>query len=65
LRNKEDDFKFNLVSIYGLAQNDHKENFLSEVVRMCSKETLPIILGGELNIIRGPYQKNNDTAFLI
>ena len=60
MRNNEDDFKFNLVSIYGLAQNEHKENFLYEVVHMCSKETLPIILGGDFNIIHGPDEKNND-----
>ena len=60
LRDKEEDFKFNLVSIYGQAQNEYKDNFLSELVRMCSKETLPIIIGGDFNIIRGPDEKNNN-----
>jgi hypothetical protein len=27
---------------------------------MCSKQTIPIILGGAFNIIRGPWEKNND-----
>jgi endonuclease/exonuclease/phosphatase family metal-dependent hydrolase len=60
LRHKEDDFKFNLISVYGPAQADHKSNFLSEMVRVCLKETLPIIIGGDFNIIRRPDEKNND-----
>jgi hypothetical protein len=60
LRHKEDDFKFNLISVYGLAQADLKSHFLSELVRVCSKETLPLIIGGDLNIIRRPDEKNND-----
>jgi len=32
VRHEEDDFKFNLISIYGPAQNDLKSYFLSEVV---------------------------------
>ena len=55
LRNREDDFEWNLVSVYGPAQQEHKERFLMEVVQMCSKQTLPIILGGDFNIIRGPW----------
>jgi len=31
-----------------------------EVVQMCSKQTLPITLGGDFTIIRGPWEKNND-----
>ena len=60
LRNREDDFKWNLVQVYGPAQQEHKERFLMEVVQMCSKQTLPIILGGDFNIILGPWEKNND-----
>ena len=57
---KADDFKFNLISVYGPAQADQKSNFLSKVVRLCSKETLPIVIGGDLNIIRRPDEKNNN-----
>jgi len=59
LRHKEDDFKFFLLSIYGPAQLEHKSLFLSELVRVCSNETLPIIMGGDFNIIRSPSEKNN------
>ena len=60
LRHKEDDFKFNLISVHGPAQADLKSHFLSELVRVCSKETLPLIIGGDFNIIRRPDEKNND-----
>ena len=60
LRHKEDDFKFNLISVYGPAQVDFKSQFLSELVRVCSKETLHVIIGGDFNIIRRPDEKNND-----
>ena len=50
LRHKEDDFKFNLISVYGPAQVDLKSQFLSELVRVCSKETLPVIIGGDLTL---------------
>ena len=60
VRHREDDYKFNLISVYGPAQMDHKAQFLSEVVRVCSKEALPIVIGGDFNIIRRPDEKNND-----
>jgi hypothetical protein len=52
LQHKAVDFKFNLISVYRLAQVDLKPNFLSELVRICSKEPLPIIIGGDFNIVR-------------
>ena len=60
MQHKEDDFKFNLISVYGSTQLVQKSNFLSELVRICSKETLPIVIGDDFNIIRRPDEKNND-----
>ena len=54
LRNKVDGFIWVLVSVYGAAQQEFKEAFLSELVHVCTKETLPILIGGDFNIIRGP-----------
>jgi hypothetical protein len=59
LCNKSYGFKWALVSVYGLAQADQKEKFLVELVRMCSHEDLPLIMGGDYNILRHPYEKNN------
>jgi hypothetical protein len=59
LRNKQDDFQWLLVSIYGAAQDHFKQAFLAELVHLCSKESLPMLIGGDFNIIRGPNEKNN------
>ena len=60
VRHREDDFKFNLISVYGPAQHEYKSHFLSEIVRVCSKEALLIVIGGDFNIIRRLDEKNND-----
>jgi hypothetical protein len=39
------------VAVYGPPQADHKENFLAELVRMCSHEDIPLIMGGDYNIL--------------
>jgi hypothetical protein len=57
LRHKEDDLKFNLISVYVPAQLYLKSYFLSELVQVCSKETLPVIIGSDFNIIRSPDDK--------
>jgi hypothetical protein len=41
LCNKDDSFKWALVVVYGPAQDDQKQFFLSELVNMCSREALP------------------------
>lgn len=46
--------------LHGAAQNENKARFLSELVRMCSKEIIPIIIGGDFTIIRGRKERNND-----
>jgi hypothetical protein len=58
LCNKCDCFRWSLIAIYGLAQNDKKEAFLLELVQMARHETLPILIGGDFNILRGPHEKN-------
>jgi hypothetical protein len=58
--NKADDFKWVLVVVYGPAQDEHKESFLVELVHMCSHENLPLLMGGDYNILRHPSEKNND-----
>ena len=47
LRNKVDGFRWALLSVYGATQEEHKENFLSELVRVCTScGDLPFIVGG-------------------
>jgi hypothetical protein len=60
LLDKADGFKWALVSVYGPAQDCFKQEFLSELVRLSNTETLPILIGGDFNILRSPSEKNND-----
>ena len=47
LRNKVDGFRWALLSVYGAAQEEHKESFLLELVHACtSYGDLPFIVGG-------------------
>lgn len=58
--NKSDGFQWILVAVYGAAQEEFKEAFLVGLVNACSKMSLPILIGGDFNIIRNPNEKNND-----
>jgi exonuclease III len=57
---KCDKFKWVMIAVYGAAQEEHKPAFLSELVRICEDEPLPMIVGGDFNIIRRIEEKNND-----
>jgi hypothetical protein len=56
---EEDNFHWVLVAVYGAAQPSFKEKLLTELVQACNKEKLPLLLGGDFNIIRNPSEKNN------
>jgi hypothetical protein len=60
VRDKKSDFKWVLVAVYGAAQPEFKESFLTELVQSCSNENLPLCIGGDFNIIRNSGEKNND-----
>jgi hypothetical protein len=60
LTNKSDGFHWALMAVYGAAQDKYKGAFLSELVRVCSDEMLPLVVGGNFNIIRYPSEKSND-----
>jgi exonuclease III len=59
LRNKMDSFEWGLVAVYGAAQNEEKNLFLQELVQASSGPSLPLLVGGDFNIIRNPRKKNN------
>jgi hypothetical protein len=60
LCNKENNFKWVLVAVYGPAQIPLKEQFLTELVQMISHERLPVLVGGDFNILRHADEKNKD-----
>jgi exonuclease III len=44
--------------VYGTAQNDQKQNFLSELSSFCSNCSHSMLIGGDFNIIRKESNKN-------
>jgi hypothetical protein len=51
LKSKNDGFEWVFIPVYGAAQDTFKHLFLSELVRMCESELLPMLLGGDFNIL--------------
>ena len=47
-----------LANIYGPAQDEFKESFLSELSNFCFKAKYPILMGGDFNILRFSFDKN-------
>jgi hypothetical protein len=54
------DVKWNLLNVYGAAQDEFKNSFLAEFASFCSKNSDPYILGGDFNILRYPTDKNKN-----
>jgi hypothetical protein len=58
IKNRVDGFRWALLSVYGAAQEEHIEHFLSELVRACTScGDLPFLVRGYFNIIRNPSGK--------
>jgi exonuclease III len=55
---KENGFIWNFINVYGAAQNDQKQKFLSELSSFCSKCNHPMLVGGDFNILRKETDKN-------
>lgn len=60
VRSKHDGFQWALMAVYGAAQPELKMDFLADLVRLCGNEQLPILVGGNCNIVRRKDEKNND-----
>ena len=51
-------FKWDLVNIYGAANAKDKSDFLVEFVHILNLNQLPILIGGDFNIIRRMSDRN-------
>ena len=51
--------KWNLLVVYGDAQEEGKIPFLNELANFCHSNQEPILIGGDFNIIRFSHEKNN------
>jgi exonuclease III len=63
LWDKFNKLKWNLLIVYGVAHEEQKMNFLSELSAFCSKNQEPILVGGDFNIIRYAFEKTNQVMY--
>jgi exonuclease III len=58
LWDKINKIKWNLLVVYGAAQEEYKMSFLTELSAFCSRNKEPILIGGDFNIIRYAKERN-------
>jgi hypothetical protein len=46
LWDKNLEFKWTLMNVYGAAQDENKERFLAELTSMCANNKEPLLIGG-------------------
>lgn len=60
IRNRITNFRFIIVTVYGPAHHDQSRDFLEELEEVCDKASLPIVIGGDFNLIREAADKSSD-----
>jgi endonuclease/exonuclease/phosphatase family metal-dependent hydrolase len=63
LCNKEDNFFWNLIIVYGDAQQTGKVKFLIELVHVIRKSHAPLVIAGDFNMTRRESDKNKPGGY--
>lgn len=59
IRNRLDNWRWSLVTIYGPADHALSDSFLAELGVKCETTIIPLILGRDFNLIREESDKSN------
>jgi len=59
LRQRINNFRWQLVVVYGPAQREHSTAFLVELGDFLGSTPLPCLVGGDFNLIRSPSDKSS------
>jgi hypothetical protein len=51
-------FRFWIINVYGPAQHEFSLDFIKWLSDFCSNEPLPVLLGGDFNLIRSNRDRN-------
>jgi hypothetical protein len=62
LRNRLSNLRWILITVYGPAQHNLSANFISKSSRKCMCATLPVVFGGDFNLIRRSEDRNYDNV---
>ncbi|KAJ1279988.1 hypothetical protein BS78_04G197800 [Paspalum vaginatum] len=60
IRDRNSNFRWNLVIAYGPAQHEYSEGFLQNLEVVCNKSPLPVVMGGDFNLVREANEKSNE-----
>lgn len=58
MRNRLSNHRFWFVNVYGPAQHSLSDEFITELHEFCATAHLPIVMGGDFNLIRGNHERN-------
>jgi hypothetical protein len=59
---KQDNYKWEVINVYGPVQIERKAIFLEELHQKISSIVDPCIIGGDFNMIRFPWEKSTDNV---
>jgi hypothetical protein len=59
IKNKIDNVSWRFISVYGLAYEEHKLEFINEFHNVYSRWNGPTLIGGDFNLIKESGEKNN------
>lgn len=59
VRHRRSNFRWRVVTVYGPANHDLSSDFLDGLRFVCMASPLPVILGGDFNLIRETADKNS------
>lgn len=58
IRDRRSNFRWVMVTMYGPVNHDSSGKFLEEIGGICKQSPLPILIGGDFNLIREESDKN-------
>lgn len=59
IKNKQDGFEWQMTVVYGSSYEEHTQAFLDELSEICDDCNLPMLIGGDFNLIREAHGKSN------
>jgi hypothetical protein len=58
VRNRLSNYRYWVMNVYGPAHHDLSEGFIQDIKDFCDEQSLPILMGGDFNLIRNNNERN-------
>jgi hypothetical protein len=65
VRDKGGDFCWEIINVYGPMQTELKGIFLQKLYRKIKNTNVPVMVGGDFNLIRYVHEKSNGSEYTI